>query len=342
MVVTLRMQNHASASGYDRLQDYIDAYRIQPPDRLSIPQRALAKALSPMTAHSGSRWYHRNNLISELHAASKWVQGDGQVFHFLYGENSFRYLGILKQLGRKNSIVCTYHTPPEKFSQVVKNRKHLARVDAAIVVSTMQMEFLSEIIGPERVFFVRHGINVDYFKPLEKMPVEREELQCLFVGTHLRDFETLSQTAKFVSSNKRLRFTVVTRSDNASYFSRLDNVQFLSGVDDDELLQLYQYSDLLVFPLLDCTANNSLLEAMACGLPILTTDLQGVRDYVSEESAILTPKGDSRELADALLALECDRDRLRKMGRASRANAMELRWETIAARTNQIYMSVCQ
>lgn len=46
---------------------------------------------------------------------------------------------------------------------------------------------------------------------------------------------------------------------------------------------MYQESDLLVV-LLDSTANNSLLEAMACGMPMVTTDLQGVRDYVARSA----------------------------------------------------------
>ena len=80
-----------------------------------------------------------------MHAARKWFSKKNQIFHFLYGENCHRYLGVLNLIGHRNFIVCTYHTPPERFCQVVQDKAHLKRLDAVIVVSTTQHDFFSEI-----------------------------------------------------------------------------------------------------------------------------------------------------------------------------------------------------
>jgi len=223
---------------------------------------------------------------------------------------------------------------------VVVDRKHLARTDAAIVVSTAQMDFLCEIVGHDRVFFVPHGIDVNYFSPAEKRLEQSDKFQCLFVGRHLRDLGTLANTAKLLASDKQFSFTVVTRQDKFDRFANLKNVTALANINDRQLLELYQQSDLLVLPLLDCTANNTLLEAMACGLPIVSTDLQGVRDYVSNESAILVPKGDARAFADVLVSLERDRHQLAAMAEASRPQAIIFRWESVAKRTWDVYRQV--
>lgn len=341
VIVTLRMRGHAGPSGYDRLQEYIESRSIRTSDALSPAQRVLARSLRFMTRASGSLWYHRANLIGELAAARQWFRRRGQIFHFLYGENSFRYLGNLKALGSRNAIVSTYHTPPDKFSRVVMDRRHLARLDAVVVVSAMQMDSFARIVGPERVRFVPHGIDVDYFRPgPERGEAGGRSFRCLFVGSHLRDFDTLAQAARLLRSRPEIRFTLVTKAAHHAAFSGLDNVEVLSGVDDARLLALYQEADTLVLPLLDSTANNSMLEAMACGLPIVTTDLPGVRDYVSEECALLVKKGDPQRLAEVIAWLAQDAAARQRMAVASRRHALEFRWEAIAARMREIYRSI--
>ena len=194
------------------MQDYIAGDVIRPPQRWSVPQRAVVRSLLGAPDRSGSQWYHRQNLWSELAAAKRWLAGSGRIFHFLYGENSYRYLGHLKRLNRGNSIVCTYHTPEKRFAEVVADRKHLSRIDAAIAVSTVQLEFLAEHIGPDRVHFVPHGIDVEYFRPDAAVHGETEILECLFVGSHLRDVDTLAAVARQAGIAPRIRFTLVTGS----------------------------------------------------------------------------------------------------------------------------------
>lgn len=342
VLISLRQSGHAVASGYDRLQEYLDCRLIRPPVRWTPAQRALAKALQPVTQRSGSRWYHRSSLIGEIDAAREWLRGTGRVFHFLYGENSYRYLGLMKSLAPRNSIVSTYHTPPEKFTQVVQDRRHIERLDAVVVVSTMQAEFFAGIVGRERVFFVPHGIDVDYFTPGAAKATTERQFTCLFVGSHLRDVATLAKTAHLLEAEPKVRFVVITRPENHAAFTGLGNVETASGVNDEKLLDSYRSADILVLPLLDATANNSLLEAMACGLPIVTTDLQGARDYVDAECAMLTPKGDAPRLAEAIVGLVQEHGRLQGMALASRRRALEFRWEAVAARMAEVYRQAGQ
>lgn len=339
VLIASRVAGHAVASGYDRLQDYVRAEVISPPARWSPMQRALVRVFLPLVKRSGSQWYHRQNLLNEFQAAARWVRRPGQVFHVLYGENGHRYLGRLQGIKRRNAIVCTYHTPEQRFNEVVADRRHLSRLDAVIAVSTVQLEFLGRLIGRERVHFVPHGIDVEYFRPPGKARDATDVFRCLFVGSHLRDVDTLANAARTLETCSRVKFVIVTAPEHALKFAGLRNVEVKGRVDDAGLLDLYQQSDLLVFPLLDCTANNSLLEAMACGLPIVSTDLPGVKDYVTPECAVLVAKGSADELSEALLALERQRGTLERMGLAGRERALELRWEAVAQQTLRVYES---
>ncbi|MBK9132735.1 MAG: glycosyltransferase family 4 protein [Gammaproteobacteria bacterium] len=297
----------------------------------------MARSLRFMIRGSGSLWYQRANLVSELQAARQWLARKGQVFHYLYGENSYRYLGGMKSVRPGNAIVCTYHTPPDRFRQVVTDHKHIARLDAVIVMSTVQLELFTDLLGGERAFFIPHGIDVDCYAPGAAPRTRGGIFRCLFVGSHLRDIDTLVATARALRPRGDIRFTVVTRPANLPKLEGLDNIDIRSNLDDRQLLSLYQESDLFVMPLLDSTANNSLLEAMACGMPMVTTDLQGVRDYTDPECAVLTKKGDARAVSEAIEWLERDDAARERMGRASRDRALAFRWETIAEHTRDVY-----
>jgi glycosyltransferase involved in cell wall biosynthesis len=88
------------------------------------------------------------------------------------------------------------------------------------------------------------------------------------------------------------------------------------------------------------TANNVVLEALACGLPIVTERVGGIPEYVTAESAALVARGDDAALADAVRQLALSPAQCRTMGKAARARAEELSWPKVAARMTDIYRTL--
>jgi len=340
-LITMRMSNHARHSGYDRLIDYTNAQRVIGLEDLSLFSRALCKGLKPIIDRANLRWYHRNNFIAEYEAGKSWLTDRGQVFHYLYGENSYRYLSNLKSFSRPNSIVCTYHTPPERFCQVVMTKKHLKKIDAIVTVSTMQQAFFSKFVGRDRTFFVPHGIDIDYFKPAATVKEKNGRVACLFVGSHMRDVETLVEASQLLKKwNKQIDIIAVTAPRNKQIIEQSNNITLRMGVSDEELLELYQQSDMLLLPLLGATANNSILEALACGLPIISTELEGIKDYVTEESAILVGKQDAKALAETVIQIASDKGLRKNMCIACRDQAIKFQWKQVAEKMREIYQLV--
>lgn len=336
-----RMGHHAQASGYDRLVDYVPGAVPGGRFEWTFARRAVARLCRPLIAGSGTQWYHRDGFIRELQTAGKWFAARDQIFHFLYGENSYRYLGLLRQLSHRNTIVCTYHTPEDRFMQVVKEHDHLRRADAVVTVSTVQNSFLGDIVGDDKVFFVPHGVDTEFFTPPGPRESLPQRLRCLTVGGHLRDFETLAKAQRLLSQRGTpVELAVVTSPDNHAHFQGVPDVELLSGIPDNELLQLYRRADVFLMPVLDCTANNAILEAMACGLPVIATDLQGIRDYTIPENALLTPRLDAAALAEAITRLHDDSALREQMATASRDQALVFRWENIATRLQAVYNQV--
>jgi len=340
-LIGLRIKHHAGASGYDQLISKLDAHSIITKEELSFAQKILVKILKRLIVNSGSTWYHRNHFITELALAKYWFTRKGQIFHFLYGENSYRYAGLLKLLGKNNFLVSTYHTPPVRFKEVVTARNFINRLDAVIVVSTLQQEFFAELVGADKVFFVPHGIDTEFFKPMSSKSGADEIFRCICVGGHLRDFETLLHTANTLSGKTdNLKITVVVPPSYHDQLSKCGNIELYSEVSDEHLLSLYRSADLLLLPLLDCTANNALLEGMACGLPVVTSDLQGARDYANEECALFVEKGNSQALADAVIQLMDDEERRKQMGEHSREQSKKFEWKQVVNQLESIYSQI--
>lgn len=338
-LVTMRMSQHASSSGYDRVAEYIDGVRIGPPAG-GLGARVLGKLGLPLVNASRQQWYHRKNFVQEAQAAWSWLCASRpRVFHFLYGENSYHYLGLLKAVRGRHRIVCTFHTPPERFEQVVRKRDHLQRVDAAVVLSRDLIPYYEELIGPGRVFYVPHGIDTGYFTPPPARP-SQGRVDCLFVGSHLRDFETLESVARLLRGHANVHLHVVTKAENHARFASLENVTTYAGLPEWRLRDLYRQASLFVMPLKQASANNALLEALACGLPVVVTDLSAVRDYVTPENAVLTPPADACAMAQAVLELGGRPDALKAMGRASRHRAEEFSFPATARQLTKVYQAV--
>lgn len=82
--------------------------------------------------------------------------------------------------------------------------------------------------------------------------------------------------------------------------------------------------DVFVLPSFAEGTSKSIIEAMAHGLPIITTNVGGSPDLLTPETGILIPPGDSAALAGAMQRLAADPDRRKQMGEAARARYLKL------------------
>jgi glycosyltransferase involved in cell wall biosynthesis len=74
-------------------------------------------------------------------------------------------------------------------------------------------------------------------------------------------------------------------------------------ISETELVGLYRSADILFLPVINATANNAILKALACGTPVISTLVGGVPDYVNDESGWLLPVGDVVGHVDLIASL---------------------------------------
>jgi len=113
----------------------------------------------------------------------------------------------------------------------------------------------------------------------------------------------------------------------------VDRVRFLGNLPYSHLIQLYRNADVFVFPSVwDEPFGMPIVEAMACGVPVVATRGGGIPELVSDpDTGLLVERGDAASLAAAILRLLEDPGLRKKMGAAARARARRLfGWKTIA------------
>jgi len=115
-----------------------------------------------------------------------------------------------------------------------------------------------------------------------------------------------------------------------------DVVSFKGCIEHSRLPDIYASSDIFVLPSLSEGMSNSILEAMACGLPIIATDTGGTKELINGNGVIL-PTEDAEGIADAISKLNEEPSLREKMGIKSRRLATELSWSTVAERYLGIY-----
>lgn len=289
-------------------------------------------------------WTTENDLLAEfrlLQEVREGLKGGGRVVvHFLDGEIGFNFFGILRKfLGRDNKrvrLVASYHQPETMLENVLPHKERTRDLDLVLTVGTSQLPFF-DFLSKEKIRFVPHGIDTEYFRPAVRSPTE-EPVYCLTAGFWLRDFDALEKVAK--AAPERIVFRIVSDKGSTERFHGMSNVEVYSGIEDSELLRLYQQSNIGLMPLLDSTANNSLLEMMSCGLPIITTRVGSVKDYLPEGTAIHLERNDPQEILNAICSLKTESRRT--LGEASRRRALELDWTNIALQMAEQYRGLYQ
>ena len=115
------------------------------------------------------------------------------------------------------------------------------------------------------------------------------------------------------------------------------DVHFLGGVPLSETVHFYRAADVFAYPSFNETFGLPILEAMACGCPVVTSDVTAMPETAGG-AAILSSPGDPASIAKAMLeAIGPGRDRLRDQGLR---RAAEFNWGATGASTLDVYREV--
>jgi phosphatidylinositol alpha-mannosyltransferase len=119
------------------------------------------------------------------------------------------------------------------------------------------------------------------------------------------------------------------------------SVRFVGRV-YDERPALYGAADLYLCPTNKASFGITLLEAMACGTPIVGSDISGFRELVHGGKTLLVPPDDPAAWADAVIRLIQDPARRAEMSAWGLGTAAQYSWSDVSARILEVYRRVAR
>ena len=177
------------------------------------------------------------------------------------------------------------------------------KADYHIVASSYSTQALVfDNISQNRIFKVPYGVDDNRFLKSNRS-YSQEKLQVLFVGevNQRKGIRQVLEAAKVINSDKVV-FNIVGLGKE--YCSELNSeyesyVHFLGRVPYEELLHQFSSSHIFLFPTMGEGFGLVLLEAMASGLPVITTENCGGKDIVvNEQNGFIIPVGDTKSIID--------------------------------------------
>jgi len=203
-------------------------------------------------------------------------------------------------------------------------------------------------LDPDKVLFVLNGVADRFF--VQRDYSEARPLRLLYAGTwldqrgifYLRD--ALSHMLPTFSDWTITFAGVATSAETILDFFAgplQKHVDVRPIVAAGEMPQLYSQHDVFVFPSLLEGLPSVILEAMAAGMPVVTTDTCGMPDIIEDGvDGLLVPTADADAIEDALLRLAHSSELRASLGRAAQSKMRRYTWQSAARKLEALFLSV--
>ena len=354
MCVAKRWVHHTASGGYDQLAGAVGAEVVPRRTGRSIPARAAAR-LWRLVSHPKPYLvdYRYEDWLAEVYVLARSRCRRPDVVHLLYGDEQLDLLLRRRQL-LSCPLIATFHRVPHKVRERFEEtqKRLVSGIDVAVVVARNQLQSFRNWLGPDRVIYVPHGIDTDRFCPSER-ELRREHVRLITVGYQMRDWKALDEIIDRCQARKlAVRFDIVCsgdglgwklpqdEQDRISRWANLPNVDFHRRIPEEHLIRLYREADALLLPVHDATANNSALEALACGTPVISTKVGGMPDYVDNTCGWLFEKGEVAGIVRLIGDICCEPEIVSSRRSAARSKGLLFSWTRVAAKMRMVYDAV--
>lgn len=254
-----------------------------------------------------------------------------------------RLIGLPYLVALRGSDVPGYNDRFELQYKILRPiLKRIWRDADAVVANSEGLRSLAKQTADVPIRVIPNGVAVDEFDPEYG---NGRPLKVLCVS-RLVERKGINYLIDAIAAVDNTELTLVGEGEQEASLRRQvdeleirDRVSFKGYVEHDSIHSYYESADLFVLPSFNEGMSNTLLEAMAAGLPLVTTDTGGTAELVNGNGTVV-PKGDNDAIADALRVYRDDSTRRTQEGRRSRELAEEMSWSRVADNYYDIYKNI--
>ena len=223
-------------------------------------------------------------------------------------------------------------------------RRKMRAARFVVTCTEANRKYLLDVEPAANVRCIYHGLNAEFSDLLASSGTTHErsrKLRALGVGRLVpkKGFDVLVEACAILR-RRGFNFETIIIGEHGEHEAELrnrievhglqDHVRFIGPMDQSSLYTEYQNADVFCLPcrVLDNGDRdglpNVLMEAMACGLPVITTPVSGIPEIIHDgHNGTLVPPNDAKALADAIQRISSDSMLARNLGRAGRLTVLE-------------------
>lgn len=345
-----------SLAEIDRENDYVLLTGLQGREALAelpenfrvVIERSPVYSMRELAALSWRLWrlrldlYHATHYVLPIAPPSRVVVTIHDIIHLLYPQFLPNRLAFI-------------------YAQRMM-RRSLARADRVIAVSENTKSDLMEYfeVDGSTIEVIHNGVDETFRHKLSEMDLDRWLRQLgirrpylLFVGNpkphknldrviqaYARAVELADFDAPLVCVGDRTAAQFKLRQ-RAEQLGIADRLYLLGHVAQEALPALYQGATLFLYPTLYEGFGLPVVEAMASGTPVLTSNTSALKEVAGGHAHLVDPL-DCERMAKAIARLVTDDDYREKLAEKGMARAADFRWDLCARQTLEVYRGVLE
>ena len=312
-----------------------------------------------------------NHVVTELHP---------DIIHFAIGWYAMM-VTRLRSGFTHIPIIWTIHNPPpaEHHLTLIRNDRlnkpfELLYFKAVRIFTRLSLRFdkydriiavseavadkvVKDRVSPDKICIIPNGVDIQYFRDIKEREAKQPDAQyvVLTVGgitEHKGQLNIVKGAPEVLAKFPNTLFLMVGPVRSEYYFTLLEeaigelgleqNVKLVGAVSQEDLLSYYQLCDLYLQPSLEEGFCITMMEAMACGKPVIGTPVGEISKLITESRAgILISDSSPAQISRAVIELLANGGARKEFGERARKYVVgSYSWEAVARQTADLYQEM--